>query len=150
MKDLLFSEKSDLESHWRLDGYEFDSWKKFFEYTKLQDSKTSILLRRFRWIRRFLSLLADKRARSAVGGAPPKDKKIAPAKAERGKVSLANASRRQWLWNLLLIALSYQRSSLWWSRVLPLHEGNGRSSKDCLLSPCSNRWSWSANHKFVF
>ncbi len=53
-----------------VDAYEFDSWKKFFEYTKQQEN--------------------EKRLKSAVGGAS-KDKKAAAAaagKLERGKVSI--------------------------------------------------------------
>lgn len=67
-----------------LDGYEFDSWKKFFEYTKQQESKTKIkdILTPFICF----PLLDEKRIKSAGG---TKDKKAAAGKAERGKVSIS-------------------------------------------------------------
>ncbi|CAF1082594.1 unnamed protein product [Rotaria sordida] len=48
-----------------LNGYEFESWKKFFEYTKQQEN--------------------EKRLKSAVGGATKDKKAPPPSKLERGK-----------------------------------------------------------------
>ncbi|CAF4192012.1 unnamed protein product, partial [Rotaria sordida] len=51
-----------------LNGYEFESWKKFFEYTKQQEN--------------------EKRLKSAVGGATKDKKAPPPSKLERGKVCI--------------------------------------------------------------
>ena len=71
-----------------LDGYEFESWKKFFEYTKQQESKIIlvefiILYEEILW-----HPLGEKRVKSAaIAAASTKDKKGASGKQERGKVS---------------------------------------------------------------
>ncbi len=73
------------------DAYEFDSWKKFFEYTKQQESR--ILFNYIQIPFSFFVSLDEKRLKSAGGVGASKDKKIAPAaaaagKLERGKVSI--------------------------------------------------------------